>query len=215
MSTGIAPLAQPERARLGRRAQRLAAASVAYNLIEAIISIGAGLVAGSVALMAFGLDSVIEVSSGLVILWQFRHPLPESRERRAMRLIGVSFIALAGYVSLDSAHALLAADRASPSPVGIGIACASILVMPLLSLAQRRTGRRLSSGSVVADSQQTMLCSYLSVVLLGGLLLNAWLGWWWADPLAGLAIAAVAAREGYQAWQGEGCCDCCSVSGPR
>jgi divalent metal cation (Fe/Co/Zn/Cd) transporter len=205
-AVGVAALTGDERAWLGRRARLLAAASVAYNLVEAAVSIAAGAVAGSVALVAFGLDSVIEVSSGLVILWQFRHRLPQTRERQALRLIGVSFFALAAYVTLESLHALLAGDRAAPSPVGIAIACASLTVMPFLSWAQRRTGRRLASGSVVADSQQTLLCTYLSAVLLGGLLINATLGWWWADPLAGLVIAAVATREGRQAWQGQNCC---------
>jgi divalent metal cation (Fe/Co/Zn/Cd) transporter len=205
-AVGVAALTDDERAWLGRRARLLAAASVAYNLVEAAVSIAAGAIAGSVALVAFGLDSVIEVSSGLVILWQFRHRLPHTRERQALRLIGVSFFALAAYVTLDSLQALLAGDRAAPSTLGIAIACASLTVMPFLSWAQRRTGQRLASGSVVADSQQTLLCTYLSTVLLGGLLINTTLGWWWADPLAGLAIAAVATREGRQAWQGHTCC---------
>jgi divalent metal cation (Fe/Co/Zn/Cd) transporter len=199
------PLTVAERSRLGRRAQRLAVTSVAYNILEAVIAAGAGTAAGSVALIAFCLDSVIEVSSGLVILWQFRHHLPQERERRALRLIGVTFLALAVYVIIESAHALLAGNRSAPSAAGIGIACTSLAVMPFLSQAQRRTGRLLASGSVLADSYQTLLCTYLSAVLLGGLLLNATLGWWWADPLAGLAIAAIAVREGLQAWRGDAC----------
>ncbi|MFC5730298.1 MULTISPECIES: cation diffusion facilitator family transporter [Nocardioides] len=194
------------RDRLGRRAQLLAGASVAYNLLEAAIAISAGVVAGSVALVGFGLDSVVEVSSGLIILWQFRHRMPESRERRALRLMAVSFFALAGYVSLESLRALTAGHDADPSPVGIGLASASLLIMPFLSWAQRRTGRALGSGAVVADSTQTLLCTYLSAVLLVGLLLNATLGWSWADPIAGLVIAAVAVKEGRDAWRGEGCC---------
>jgi divalent metal cation (Fe/Co/Zn/Cd) transporter len=195
-----------QRARLGRRARLLAGTSVAYNLVEGVVAVVAGTVAGSVALIGFGLDSVIEVSSGLVILWQFRHPMPESRERRALRLIALSFFALAAYVSFESLRALLGSAEPDPSPVGIGLAVASLLVMPFLSWAQRRTGRALGSGAVVADSTQTLLCTYLSAVLLAGLLLNATLGWSWADPLAGLVIAAVAAREGIEAWRGEGCC---------
>jgi divalent metal cation (Fe/Co/Zn/Cd) transporter len=214
-AVGVAPLTADERARLGRRAQLLAASSVAYNLVEAAASIGAGAIAGSVALVAFGLDSVIEVSSGLVILWQFRHRLPHTRERQALRLIGVSFFALAAYVTVESLHALMSGDRSAPSAVGIAIACASLTAMPFLSWAQRRTGRRLASGSVVADSQQTLLCTYLSAVLLGGLLVNATLGWWWADPLAGLAIAAVATREGIQAWHGHNCCPPIPVDGDK
>lgn len=200
---GVSP---EDRRRLGRRAQRLAAASVAYNVIEAAIAITAGLVAGSVALVGFGLDSVVEVSSGLIILWQFRHRLPESRERQALRLIAVSFFALAAYVSFESVRALLSAREPEPSPVGISLAVASLLVMPFLSWAQRRTGKGLNSNAVVADSTQTLLCTYMSAVLLGGLLLNATLGLHWADPVAGLLIAGFAAKEGRQAWRGNGCC---------
>ncbi len=195
-----------ERRRLGRRAQLLAAASVSYNLVEAVIAVTAGLVAGSVALVGFGLDSMVEVSSGLIILWQFRHPLPESRERAALRLMAVSFFALAAYVGFESVRALVSGHAPDASPVGIALAAASLLVMPFLSWAQRRTGRALGSNAVVADSTQTLLCTYLSAVLLVGLVLNATLGWSWADPLAGLVIAVVAAKEGREAWRGEGCC---------
>lgn len=190
---------------LGRRAQLLAGASVSYNLIEAALSIVAGVVAGSVALVGFGLDSLVEVSSGVVILWQFRHRMPETRERQALRLMAFSFFALAAYVTVESLRNLLGSAEAAPSPLGIVIATASLIVMPFLSWAQRRTGRELGSGSVVADSKQTLLCTYLSAVLLVGLVLNATLGWGWADPLAGLVIAGVAAREGMQAWRGEAC----------
>jgi len=196
-----------ERARLGRRAQWLAGASVSYNAVEAVIAITAGAAAGSGALIGFGLDSIVEVSSGLIILWQFRHRVPESRERLALRLIALSFFALAAYVSVDSVLALLDGHRPDASFVGIGLAIASLAIMPLLSIAQRRTGRALGSSTVVADSTQTLLCSYLSAVLLLGLVLNAAFGCWWADPIAALVIAAIAAREGLQAWRGENCCD--------
>lgn len=199
------PVAPAERARLGRRAQQLAAASVAYNLVEAVVAITAGLVAGSVALVGFGLDSVVEVSSGLIILWQFRHRLPESREQQALRLMALSFFALAAYVTFESVRALLGDHDPDPSMVGIWLAVASLMVMPFLSWAQRRTGRALGSNAVVADSTQTLLCTYLSAVLLVGLVLNATLGWSWADPIAGLVIAAVAVREGLEAWRGENC----------
>jgi divalent metal cation (Fe/Co/Zn/Cd) transporter len=195
-----------DRARLGRRAQLLAAASVTYNVLEAVVAITAGAVAGSVALVGFGLDSLVEVSSALVILWQFRHRLPETRERLALRLIGVSFFALAAYVTIESLRALTGDAQPDASPIGIGLAATSLLVMPFLSWAQRRTGRALGSGSVVADSKQTLLCTYLSAVLLVGLVLNATLGWSWADPLAGLLIAAVALKEGVEAWRGDACC---------
>jgi divalent metal cation (Fe/Co/Zn/Cd) transporter len=200
------PVSDADRRRLGRRAQMLAGASVAYNVVEAVIAIAAGVVAGSVALVGFGLDSVVEVSSGLVILWQFRHPLPESRERTALRLMALSFFGLAAYVATESVRALATGSEPDASPVGIGLATASLVVMPFLSWAQRRTGRALGSSAVVADSTQTLLCTYLSAVLLVGLVLNATLGWSWADPLAGLVIAAVAVREGREAWRGKGCC---------
>jgi divalent metal cation (Fe/Co/Zn/Cd) transporter len=199
-------LTSADRVRLGRRAQLLAGASVAYNVVEAVIAVAAGIVAGSVALIGFGLDSVVEVSSGLIILWQFRHRLPESRERLALRLMAGSFFALAAYVGVESVRALASGSEPESSPVGIGLALASLAVMPFLSWAQRRTGRALGSSAVVADSTQTLLCTYLSAVLLAGLLLNATLGWSWADPVAGLVIAAVAVREGIEAWRGEGCC---------
>lgn len=201
-----AAVSPADRTRLGRRAQLLAGASVLYNGAEAVIAITAGAVAGSAALVGFGLDSVVEVSSGLIILWQFRHRLPQSREAQALRLIALSFLALAGYVAQDSLRALLSGAEPDASPVGIALAATSLLVMPWLSWAQRRTGRALHSTAVVADSTQTLLCTYLSAVLLVGLVLNATLGWGWADPLAGLLIAAIAAKEGRDAWRGEGCC---------
>jgi divalent metal cation (Fe/Co/Zn/Cd) transporter len=199
-------LTATERARLGRRAQLLAGASVTYNVLEAVIAVAAGIAASSVALVGFGLDSVVEVSSGLIILWQFRHRLPETREQQALRLMALSFFALAAYVGFESVRALFFGGEPEASPVGIGLAAASLVVMPFLSWAQRRTGRALGSNAVVADSTQTLLCTYLSAVLLVGLVLNATLGWGWADPIAGLVIAAVAVREGVEAWRGEGCC---------
>jgi divalent metal cation (Fe/Co/Zn/Cd) transporter len=164
-------------------------------------------VAGSVALIGFGLDSIVEVSSGLIIIWQFSHGLPETRERQALRLMAVAFFGLAAYIAIESGRALLG-NGASPSssPVGIVLAAVSLAVMPFLSWAQRRTGKSLGSNAVVADGTQTLLCTYLSAVLLLGLVANATLGWGWADPIAGLVIAAIAVREGIQAWKGEGCC---------
>jgi divalent metal cation (Fe/Co/Zn/Cd) transporter len=199
-------VSEEDRRRYGRRAQLLAGASVTYNVIEAVIAITAGLVAGSIALVGFGLDSIVEVSSGLIILWQFRHPLPESREQTALRLMGFSFFGLAAYVTFESIRSLTTGHEADTSIVGIILAAASLVIMPFLSWAQRRTGRALGSNAVVADSTQTLLCTYMSGVLLVGLVLNATLGWWWADPIAGLVIAAVAVKEGREAWLGEGCC---------
>lgn len=218
-------LTDDRRRSLGARAQVLALASVTYNVVEAVVAISAGLVAGSVALVGFGLDSVVEVSSGLIILWQFRHRLPESREQRALRLMALSFFALAAYVTVESVRSLVTGHAPDPSIVGIVLAAASLAIMPFLSWAQRRTGKALGSNAVVADSTQTLLCTYLSAVLLVGLVLNATLGWYWADPLAGLVIAAVAVKEGREAWRGEGCCaplrshhgattdDCCDPQG--
>ena len=194
------------RAQLALRAQLLAGASVAYNVIEAILAISWGRAADSAALVGFGLDSTVEVASGLVILWQFRHQVPESREHTARRLIAVSFFALAAYVTADSLTALATGQRPDTAPLGIALAATSLAVMPLLSWTQRRTGRELGSGSVVADSTQTLLCTYLSAVLLLGLLANAFLGLWWLDSVAALVIAAVAVREGLENWRGEDCC---------
>ena len=146
------------------------------------------------------------MASGLVILWQFRHPLPESREQTAGRLIGVAFFALAAFVTFEAVSGLAAGVRPESSPVGIALACASIAIMPILSVAQRRTGRELGSSAVHADGTQTLVCTYLSVVLLVGLLANTTLGWWWFDAVAALIIAALALREGTQAWRGQGCC---------
>ena len=202
--------ALPGRAALRRRAQLLAWATVGYNALEAVVAIGAGLVAGSVALVSFGLDSCVEVLSALAVAWQFagRGVRSEEREGRTLRLVAVAFIALAVYVTVESARALLFTDEhPGTSSAGIVLAAVSLLVMPVLSLAKRRTGRSLGSVAVVADSTQTMLCTYLSGVLLVGLLLNSQLGWWWADPVAGLVIAAVALREGLETWRGGD--DCC------
>ena len=196
------------RAALQTRARRLAYATASYNLVEGVIAVLAGAAAGSAALIGFGLDSAVEVSSALVVIWQFRGAIPESRERLALRLIGGSFFALALYVAVQSVRTLLGDAEPDPSPVGIAIAAASLVIMPTLAHWKRRTGRALGSAAVTADAGQTMLCSYLSAVLLVGLVLNATLDWWWADPIAGLVIAGVAVREGIEAWRGEHCDDC-------
>jgi divalent metal cation (Fe/Co/Zn/Cd) transporter len=198
---------------LVRRIRFLVAATITYNVIEAVVAVSSGVVAGSTALVGFGLDSVIEVSSAAAVAWQFSGPSPETRERRALRAIAWSFFALAAYVAVASAHALLAGSSASPSPVGIALAAVSLVVMPVLSFAQRRAGRALGSVTAVADSRQTLLCTALSGVLLAGLALNAWFGWSWADPVAGLVVAGAALREGRNAWKGDACCtpapSCC------
>lgn len=197
----------PERAAvLSRRVRLLVAATITYNIIEAVIAISAGTVASSTALIGFGLDSVIEVASAAAVAWQFSGKDPEARERTALKVIAVSFFALAAYVTVESARSLLGAEAAGHSTVGIALAAVSLLVMPFLSYAQRRAGRELGSASAVADSKQTLLCTYLSGVLLVGLLLNSLFGWSWADPLVALVIAAVAVKEGREAWRGEHCC---------
>lgn len=206
-------LTPSRRTQLGRRAQLLAAAAVAYNALEAVVAIAAGAAASSVALVAFGLDSVVEMSSAVIILWQFRHKVPEERERQALRAIAVAFFALAAYVTTESVIALVSTREAGPSLIGIAVAGMSLVVMPFLSWAQRSTGRKLGSSTVVADSKQSLLCTYLSAVLLLGLLLNATLGWWWADPIVGLVVAGLALREGWEAWQGDACTDLPDLGG--
>lgn len=191
---------------LTRRVRLLVAATITYNIVEAIIAITAGTIASSTALIGFGLDSVIEVASATALAWQFSAKDHQARERTTLRIIAVSFFVLAAYVTVESVRALLGAEVADHSPVGIALAAASLLIMPSLSYAQRRAGRELGSASAVADSKQTLLCTYLSAVLLVGLVLNSTLGWWWADPLAALTIAAVAAKEGREAWRGKHCC---------
>jgi divalent metal cation (Fe/Co/Zn/Cd) transporter len=194
------------RAVLQQRVRWLVAATITYNVIEAVVAIAAGTVASSAALIGFGLDSVIEVASAVAVAWQFSGPDPEARERTALKVIAVSFFALAAYVTVESLRTLFGAAEAQPSTVGIVLAALSLLVMPFLSYAQRRAGRELGSTSAVADSKQTLLCTYLSGILLVGLLLNATLGWSWADPIVALVIAAVAVKEGREAWRGHHCC---------
>jgi divalent metal cation (Fe/Co/Zn/Cd) transporter len=194
---------------LACRVRWLVAATITYNVVEAVVAITAGTVASSTALVGFGLDSVIEVSSAAAVAWQFSardHAVRQARERRVLRVIAVSFFALAAYVTVESVRALFGGAAAEHSTVGVVLAAVSLAVMPGLSYAQRRAGRELGSATAVADSKQTLLCTYLSAVLLVGLGLNGLFGWSWADPLAALAIAAVAVREGGQAWRGEGCC---------
>jgi divalent metal cation (Fe/Co/Zn/Cd) transporter len=200
----------PERrAVLARRVRWLVAATISYNVIEAVVAIGAGTVASSTALVSFGLDSVIEVSSAAAVAWQFAaadHEVRERREKVALRAIAVSFFALAAYVVVESVRALVGAAEARHSTVGLVLAALSLAIMPSLSYAQRRAGRQLGSATAVADSKQTLLCTYLSAVLLVGLGVNTLFGWWWADPIAALVIAAVAVKEGREAWRGDSCC---------
>ena len=204
---GAGPARGPHRAVLQQRARLLAWATIVYNTAEGVIAVLAGLAAGSVALVSFGLDSAVEVLSAVAVSWQFAGGVdPVVRERRTLRLIAFSFFALAAYVAVDAVRALTGGADPESSHVGIYLAVASLVVMPVLTAAKRRVGRELGSATVTADANQTLLCTYLSVVLLAGLLLNDWYGWGWADPVAALIIAAVAAREGVEAWRGDACC---------
>jgi divalent metal cation (Fe/Co/Zn/Cd) transporter len=197
-----------QRARLTRRVRLVVATTIGYNVVEAVVALIAGEHADSTALVGFGLDSVVEVASALAVAWQFTGSDPRRRERAALRVIGASFFALAAYVTVEAVRVLVGGHAAGHSTVGVLLAAVSLVVMPVLSAVQRRAGRALGSASAVADSKQTLLCTYLSAVLLVGLLVNATLGWWWADPAAAVVIAAVALREGRSAWRGEAC-DCC------
>ncbi|MGI8457427.1 MAG: cation diffusion facilitator family transporter [Propionibacteriaceae bacterium] len=199
----------PESARrslLSRRVRWFVAATISYNVMEAVVALVAGSHASSTALIGFGLDSVIEVASAAAVAWQFAGRDPERREQVALKIIAGSFFALAAFVAVESARALLTGREAEHSTVGLVLAALSLLIMPLLSYGQRRAGRELGSRSAVADSKQTLLCTYLSAVLLVGLGLNSLVGWSWADPVAGLVIAAIAVREGVNAWRGDVCC---------
>ncbi|MGH3713902.1 MAG: cation diffusion facilitator family transporter [Micromonosporaceae bacterium] len=203
LALGPAP---SRRGLLTRRLRWLVAATIAYNVVEAVVALTAGAWASSTALIGFGLDSVIEVSSAAVVAWQFSGSDPQTRERRALRLIALSFFALAAYVTVDSVFALLWGSDTAHSSIGLVLAGTSLVVMPVLSFSQRRVGRELGSRTAVADSRQTLLCTYLSAVLLVGLALNSLYGWSWADPVAALVIAGVALKEGRDAWRGDVCC---------
>ena len=194
---------------LSRRIRWFVAATISYNVIEAVVAITEGARVSSSALIGFGLDSVIEVASAAAVAWQFAGRDPEAREKVALRVIAFSFFGLAAFVTVDAVRALSGVGEARHSTVGIVLAAVSLVVMPVLSWAQRRAGRELGSTSAVADSKQTLLCTYLSAVLLAGLVLNSAVGWSWADPAAALVIAAVAVREGREAWRGETCRDGC------
>lgn len=190
-----------------RQVRRVVAARISYNAVEAVVAIAAGAVASSSALIGFGLDSIVEVLSALAIAWQFAGGrLSEAREHRALRIVAMSFFALAAFVSFESVRTLLGDAEPEHSTVGIVLAATSVIVMPGLALYQRRLGERMGSASVVADSRQTLICAALSGVLLFGLVTNSAFGWSWADPGAALMIAAVAFKEGLEAWRGDACC---------
>lgn len=189
--------------RLGRL---LAYLTIGWNSLEAIIAVGAGIVAGSIALVGFGFDSVIEVSSGAIILWRLASG--EHREKLALKLVGFSFLALTVYIAFDAVKSLWLREPPEATYVGIGIAALSLVVMPILARAKRKVAANLDSRAMHADSRQTDLCAYLSAILLGGLILNAIFGWWWADPVAALIMVPIIAKEGIEALRGETCDDC-------
>lgn len=199
-------LSSERRRILSRRIRLFVAMTISYNVIEAVIALAEGTRVSSTALIGFGLDSVIEVSSAAAVAWQFAGRDPEAREKIALRIIAVSFFGLAAFVAVDAVRTLLGYREAQHSAIGIALAAVSLAIMPVLSWAQRRAGRELGSSSAVADSKQTLLCTYLSAVLLAGLLLNSLFGWSWADPAAALVIAVIAVREGLDAWRGDLCC---------
>lgn len=190
--------------RLVERGRRLEFFTIGWNIIEAIVSIGAGLLAGSIALIGFGVDSLIESASGTVLLWRLRAgEKGEEREQRALKLVGWSLLALAAYVAVEAAKSLIEGEEPQRSIPGIIIAALSLVVMPLLAKAKRKVAAGLKSKAMAADSTQTDICAYLSAILLGGLGLNALLGWWWADPIAGLMMVPIIAKEGLEALRGE------------
>ena len=202
--------ADQERRAVARHGRRLQYLTIAWNSAECLISIGAGLVAGSIALIGFGFDSAIEVASSLAALWRLARDEDEAAreraERRALRVIGACFMALAIYIAVDAIKALINREAPAASVVGIVIAALSLVIMPVLVHLKRRVATQLNSGALEAETRQTAVCAFLSAILLAGLGLNAWLGWWWADPLAGLAMVPLIAKEGIEALRGETCC---------
>lgn len=211
MSQQVIQIGSADRASLVKRGRRLEYFTIGYNSLEGLIAIVAGLFAGSIALVGFGVDSVIEVTSGLALLWRLHRDVDETERERVeaitLKIVGVCFIALAAYVSYDSITSLIRRETPEESIPGIVLAAASLIVMPLLVRAKRKVARGIKSRAMTADAKQTELCTYLSAILLGGLLLNAILGWWWADPVAALLMVPIIAHEAIEALRGEACCD--------
>ena len=196
-----------------RRGKLLEYATIGYNSLEGVIAVTAGVVAGSVALVGFGFDSAIEVISGATLLWRLNADLNEGSreqaEQRALKIVGASFLLLAAYVTFDATKSLLQREPPDESMVGIVLAAVSLIVMPLLVRAKRRVASAIGSRAMAADATQTALCTYLSAILLAGLLLNALVGWWWADPIAALIMVPIIVREGLEGIRGERCEDNC------
>ncbi len=211
-AVGQLSIARPvDRARLGRRARLLAWGGIGYHVVEFAIALIAGLAAGSIALIGFGADSLIEALAGFVVVWLFtgRRIGSADAERRAQQFIAGSFFVLAAYVGIESLRTLIGQHEPDASWLGVGLAAFTLPTMPLLAFVKRRVGQKLNSAATVKEASQTQLCAYLSLALLVGLLANALAGWWWADPAAALVIAVVAVQEGLESWKGEGCCDVC------
>lgn len=204
------PLDPQERERLVRRAKLLAWGGNAWHLVEFAIAVAAGVAAGSIALIGFGADSLIEALAGFIILWRFtaRRSQSETAERRAQQLVAASYLILVVYIVVEATRSLVGGNQPEASWIGIGLAAFTAPTMPLLARAKRRVGHRLGSAATVSEAEQNQICAYLSIALLVGLLANALAGWWWADPAAALVIAAVAGKEGWESWKGESC-DCC------
>jgi len=215
--TALAAPVDTDRLDLLRRGRVLEYLTVGYNSLEGVIAVASGLAASSIALVGFGFDSAIEVTSGLALLWRLRPGVDgerrEAAERTALRVVGASFLFLAAYVAFDAGKSLLRHEAPRESVPGIALAAASVVVMPLLVRAKRRVARRLKSAALHADAKQTELCTYLSAILLAGLALNALLGWWWADPVAALVMVPIIANEGVEALRGRTCCgdDACEA----
>jgi divalent metal cation (Fe/Co/Zn/Cd) transporter len=206
VANAAVPAARPSLLRRGRQLEWF---TLAWNSLEAVIATGAGGISGSPSLVGFGVDSIIENISAVTLLWRLQDGQDRHRERRALRVVGVSFLLLAGYVAWEAVRDLLLRHAPEVSYVGIAIAALSLVVMPLLARSKRRVAAQLTSKALTADSRQTSLCAYLSAILLGGLVLNALLGWWWADPVAALVMVPIIVREGLGALRGEHCDDCC------
>jgi divalent metal cation (Fe/Co/Zn/Cd) transporter len=200
-----------DRQAVTRRGKQLEYFTIAWNSLEGLVAVVAGALAGSISLVAFGIDSFIEVTSGSVLLWRMSGDADvrkrERREKLSLRIVGVCFLALAAYVGYESISDLVGKKVSEHSILGIVLACVSLVVMPLLSRAKKKVGKELGSGAMHADAKQADFCVYLSVILLLGLLLNAALGWWWADPAAALIMMPLVAKEGVEALKGETCCD--------
>ena len=205
------PLRAAERARLVRLAQLLAWSSLVWMTIEGAVGLWAGIAAGSIALIGFALSSVVEGLASVIVIWRFwgKRAMSEEAERHAQKAVAISFWLLAPYVAFEAVHKLVTGSEPKTSMLGIALTATAVVLMPFFGVAKRRVGSRLNSAATAGEGTQNLLCAYLSVAVLGGLAVNALFGWWWADPMAALFIAAVAIKEGRESWRGDGCCDHC------